>query len=529
MTTDKILYAFYDEAVSPTSFDFISFVIQSEAARRKAHLDGVQFFIVPSGEFDGHHDNTQFDEAHARWRLSNVVVPICWLLPSCRGVSVCSTRQYASDSFKELGENIFPRGYTVETPIDRHHTGWTIIASTLGEDIYFVKAADQAKDYARQWIEQHAKGKKCIPITLREAPFGTQRNSDPAVWSAVAHQMLKDGYFPVLIRDIDRALEKLPPEYEGIPTFPEAAFNLELRIAFYEESHFCMFVANGPAQICFYDRDVKFLYQVTGDWLDRNPTPFLRMGIDHGESGPFANKFKRWIWQKQDAKRLYQEMLQLDADIDNSIAAGTYEADLEPDPANRISILDLADRFYDWCGRTYFTSIQEAELSQACWEIANPEGTNEKERLLRLANFTLATRDVNKAISILVSVCHKFGDDPEIFMRIAILHDSMDEFVTAIEYYQQVLKLKPNSMDIYFRLGVAYKNMGEIELSIEILEKLLGSGLVTQKLFLELGEIYENLGQPEKALEIYEKAEESELFDPDIMKRKKFLSNPAET
>ena len=71
--------------------------------------------------------------------------------------------------------------------------------------------------------------------------------------------------------------------------------------------------------------------------------------------------------------------------------------------------------------------------------------------------------------------------------------------------------------------------MGEIELSIEILEKLLGSGLVTQKLFLELGEIYENLGQPEKALEIYEKAEESELFDPDIMKRKKFLSNPAET
>ena len=520
MNKDDTLFAFYDLAVSPISFDFISFVIQSEVARREAGLKNIKFVIVPMDEFGGHHDNTQFDDKHAHWRMSNVVFPICWLLPTCHGVSICDSRKAATEIFEKMVVHVFPTKYRVDVPIDRHHTGWTVIDAHLGKDIYCIEASRQAKEYARQWIEQHAGGKKCIPLTLREAPFGTKRNSDPEVWPALAKKLKANGYFPVVLRDIDTALKSHPSEYEGIAAFPEGSFNLELRMALYEESYLCMFVSNGPAQICFYDRNVNFLYQVTGDWLTQNPTPFLRMGIDKDENPPFCHKFQRWIWQDQNADHLFRLAMELDADIQRSKVAGTYETDLAPLQEYRIPIANMADRFYDWCGRHYFTSIQEAELSQACWEIAKPDNTDEKEKLLRLANYTLALRNIEKSITILLTVCYKFGEDTDLLTRIGILYDAMDNYEEAIGYYERVLSQNPNAVDVYFRLGVAYKNIGRKDICIDLLGRLVKNGVQTQKLYLELGICLEEVGEPAKALELYQQAEEVDMMDPEIMKRK---------
>ena len=520
MSKKNVIYAFYDLAVSPISFDFIAFVIEAERARMAGKNDRVHFVVVPFEKLEGHHDNSLFETEHGEWRTSNILTPLCWMLPSCAGLSICSSRDEANDLLARSSTNVFPENYRIDAPVDRHHTGWTVIAGHLGENIQFLRAPEEALTYAQQWIDHHADGRKCIPITLREAPFKTMRNSDMTVWSDFARRINTDDFFPVLIRDIDRALDKLPAEFKGTTEFAEGAFNLELRMALYEKSHLCMFVANGPAQVCFYNKNVKFLYQVTGDWLTDKPTPFNRMGIDFDETPPFANKYQRWLWQEQNADALFAAMAQLDSDIESDRSIGAIEDNLNPLAENRISMSDLADRFYDWCGKTYFSSIQEAELSQACERHTPPNYLDDKEKLIRLANYSLAAKDIAKTIEILNMVIEKYGGTQVLNTRIGVLYDAVGDFNKAIEMYMAVLKTDPEALDIYFRLGIARKNNGQIDECVAILQNLVSAGVKNQILFIELAQIYEQLGDVFAALENYQLAEEIGSLEPQVMKRK---------
>ena len=90
---------------------------------------------------------------------------------------------------------------------------------------------------------------------------------------------------PIVIRDAEKITEETPKELDGITQFPEAVFNMELRIALYELSYICMFVSNGPAEIGFYNKNISYLYFVTGNWLTERPTRLKAkvslLGIHH--------------------------------------------------------------------------------------------------------------------------------------------------------------------------------------------------------------------------------------------------------
>ena len=231
----RTLYAFYDLSVSPISFDFSAFLIVAERARRARKLDTLFVIIVPKGIFDDHHDNKQYDRIHASWRIQNILVPLTGLLPSCSGLTIAETREQAGSILSDATKQVFPENYAVSAPIQRHHTGWTIVASHLGANIQYFQATQQARAYARQWIDHHAKGKTCVALTLREANFLKSRNSDLGVWSSFSHQLSQQGYYPIIFRDIDRALDAPTDELKEFPEVPEAVFNLGLRIGFYEE------------------------------------------------------------------------------------------------------------------------------------------------------------------------------------------------------------------------------------------------------------------------------------------------------
>ena len=115
---------------------------------------------------------------------------------------------------------------------------------------------------------------------------------------------------------------------------------------------------------------------------------------------------------------------------------------------------------------------------------------------------------------------YKFGEDTDLLTRIGILYDAMDNYEEAIGYYERVLSQNPNAVDVYFRLGVAYKNIGRKDICIDLLGRLVKNGVQTQKLYLELGICLEEVGEPAKALELYQQAEEVDMMDPEIMKRK---------
>ena len=334
----KTLYAFYDLDVSPISFDFSAFIICAEDYRVEQKLQDVHFVIVPQGKGKGHHDNALFEDDHADWRLLNIIIPLTQLIPSCKGITISPDRNHASLIGEKFANHIFPENYSVDLPVARHHTGWTIIASHLGKNIQHFSSTLQAREYAKQWIRSHSGGKQCVAITLREAPFGETRNSNPEIWGELAQRLQEADFFPVILRDIDKALDYPLPQFNGITHFPEAVFNLSLRLGFYEEADLCAFVANGPGQLCFYDKNVNFIYVVTGDWLDKRPTPFGKIGIQYGETPPMAHEFQRWIWLEQDVDVIYENIIKLSKDIAKARSNGTYEKSLMPASEKRISL-----------------------------------------------------------------------------------------------------------------------------------------------------------------------------------------------
>ena len=519
----RTLYAVYDLSISPISFDFSAFLIVAERERRARKLDTLFVIIVPKGIFDDHHDNKQYDRIHASWRIQNILVPLTGLLPSCSGLTIAETREQAGSILSDTTKQVFPENYAVSAPIQRHHTGWTIVASHLGANIQYFQATQQARAYARQWIDHHAKGKTCVALTLREANFLKSRNSDLGVWSSFSHQLSQQGYYPIIFRDIDRALDAPTDELKEFPEVPEAVFNLGLRIGFYEECDICAFVANGPAQVCFYNKNVRFIYNVTGDWLERKPTPFGRLGIEFGETPPFANHFQRWIWQEQDAKTLLSHLKRLDQDIEQSKLSGKFEEYVLPKADNALPLEIIAKRFSDWADRTYGISTQEIELAEACYAESQPRDLDDQENQKRLINLALGSRNLEKAAALLFALGDKYGFTLETLLQLGIVHEAMDNYHEAIGYYARAVEIDESAAQIRYRLGMAYKGAKKFHEAAIQLEYLVRNGVKNTELYNNLGQVHEEMGSFKLALDCYRLSEKLGLADAQTLKRKLFL------
>lgn len=97
-----------------------------------------------------------------------------------------------------------------------------------------------------KWIEQNCGSKKLITITLRESSYQIERNSNLSAWAGFIISIDQSLYFPVIVRDTDKALDQLP-------LFPEASFNIHIRAALYKLSYLNMTVSNGPFVISLYN------------------------------------------------------------------------------------------------------------------------------------------------------------------------------------------------------------------------------------------------------------------------------------
>lgn len=520
----KTLFAFYDLAVSPISFDFVSFIICAEQARVAANARSIHFVIVPFEDAGGHHDNEQFDSIHGDWRLRNVVVPLCNLLPATQEITLCSTRDYAHQIYDLFASHIFPKNYTVANPVERHHTGWSIIAAHRGQNVQCLKASDQARTYARQWIDQHAEGKKSVAITLREAPFGKNRNSDIKEWASFSGLLVDNGYYPILLRDIDTALDSTPDEFKDISVFPEGVFNLELRMGLYEECNYCAFVANGPAQVCWYNPNIHFLYQVTGDWLENHPTPFNRIGIDFDETPPVANFFQRWIWKEQSAENLFDELTKLDSDLTRSMEDGSHASKLRPISENKIPLVQLSERYLNWASRTFFTSLEELSLSQECVNSRTQHYMEDKERLLYLFNAALQAKDLEKAAQYLILAEDKLGVSGDLHVQMAVLNEAQENWEVAMKCYLSAIELGKKDVSIFFRLANTYSALNRLEDAQEIYETIIQKGGKSIKVTIELGKIYEKTKSVEFARQFYADAINMGIVDDIISERVTALS-----
>ena len=311
-----VLYAFYDLAVSPATFDIVHFLILAEQARILSDLNSLHIVIVPGpnegfrvNDLESYRRKTgieNYDIGYMKWRKNNILISCCTLLQSIKGVTTCSSREEAHAIETSVVKHIFPTGYTVGSPIQSYLLN--LIINNKGSLPTF-ESGDEPKKIIKSWIELNAKGKKIVTISLRECHFEQERNSSLKEWSDFARSLDNNYFIPVFIRDTEAVFEPLPSELKGLTIINEVSFNLELRAALYELSYINMFVNNGPAFLCRYLKNsCTIVFKMITPEVGATTEKYFRLhGIEPGTQYPPLSPFHKVVWENDDSNVLEKE------------------------------------------------------------------------------------------------------------------------------------------------------------------------------------------------------------------------------
>ncbi len=320
------MYAFYDLAVSPATFDIVTFLVLAENERKKYGYDKMHVVIVPGpdggfrqGSFDNYNQDPVEKKKHdyMGWRLRNILVPCCWIVPSCVGVTVSVSRVEVVDILNSANQDTFPSDYDVDTPRGNYLLSEILSSRTGISDLNIIKPPMQASQFVDDWIQTHVGKKKIISITLRECSYEYKRNSNLEAWGHFARYLNPDEYYPVIIRDTESAFKPIPVSLKGINIFSPAAWNLEIRVAFYRKAYLNMFISNGPGAIALYDRNIRFLkFKIITQSVAATSADHLKMlGLEPGTQLPWLNQFQRWVWEDDDFDVLVREFEKMETKI----------------------------------------------------------------------------------------------------------------------------------------------------------------------------------------------------------------------
>ncbi|MEI6985422.1 MAG: hypothetical protein WCK65_04770 [Rhodospirillaceae bacterium] len=314
----RTVHLFFDLDVSPITFDFCFALANAELLRLRHGLERVQVVIVP-GRNDGlRHEDDDYelsvDKANRRWRLNNLVIPLCRLMPSVAGLTICASRAQATAIRALFARRVYPVSYWPLFPIP-HLPNHVMDAARNGEVVRPLTATDQARRFMAQWLSAHAGSRRIVTITLRTYGFMPARNSNLAAWAAFARHVERLGFLPVFIPDTEAAFDLTPPELANFVIFSEPAWNLDLRMALYEAAWLNMLINNGPFGLVAFS-DARYL-------LFKILTPSVRMATAHYmnhlgyevyRTPPFAGRFQKWVWEDDTLpviKREFEAMRQL--------------------------------------------------------------------------------------------------------------------------------------------------------------------------------------------------------------------------
>lgn len=278
---ERILTAVYDLMVSPPTFDFVSFLLEAERARREGGFARVDVVFQPGPMNGFRYDKLPPDQATREGMLHRVCVSLCRCLPSVRNVRVLKAREHIQ------GE-VFPVGYHVEDNPKNHYGTWCFKHS-----ISAFKATESAKRLAAAYG-------KYITITLRQSKAWNERNSSVGEWVKVAEWLQTAGYRVVFI----------PGEFgegpAGFTSCDSALLDVDLRIALYEGAMLNLGSNSGPFAVLFGMEAPYLLFKpcVKGSVLAGDE--FLaKNGFTDGDQ--FSENGKT-VWADDDAETIIREV-----------------------------------------------------------------------------------------------------------------------------------------------------------------------------------------------------------------------------
>jgi hypothetical protein len=325
--TSETLYAFFDLEVAAISFDSAWFAVAADLARRQRGLPHVHFVIVPGRKNGVREERAAYeaivDEGTRLWRLSNVVVPVFSLVPAAKGYTVLPSRAAAKWLRAAVGDAVYPDYYEPSLPV-AHHPADVLAAARSGMGpLGVLRGPPQAFKYIERWLQPRLRGRHLITITLRQYPFMTARNSNVFAWADFARSLDPAKYFPVFLLDTEHTLDLPPAVIADCELFPEASWNVWLRMALYERAYLNLGVNGGPLFMAALNELVRVLiFKIVTPGVPQADAQFLRqLGFEIGGQLPFASQFQKLVWSDDTLETITKEFASMVAIIEAAVPA----------------------------------------------------------------------------------------------------------------------------------------------------------------------------------------------------------------
>lgn len=312
--------AFYDLAVAPPAFNFLTFMNTAEIVRRRQGDDAVSLVIVPGPKDGFRDDNLPPDLPERRRRLHNLIMSGARLMPGLKALTLAEDREAAQRLFLRAAGNVFPRGYHPMMPVAEYKLAPLNAAFLRGEMPFTLSAPEDRLELVADYLHHVAGGRRPITITLREAGFHPTKNSDLGVWRQFVAGLDHSVYCPIIIRDTERMNEPLEG-FDGAVACPLAAFDMCFRSAIYQLAHDNLFVNNGPQVSALFTNAPGLFFKQLNPDTDATTEAWLRneMGVLPGLDWAMAAKRHRFVWEPEDAevisRHFHAHMAELDAGL----------------------------------------------------------------------------------------------------------------------------------------------------------------------------------------------------------------------
>ena len=338
------LQFFYDFGAAPVTFDFATYLAAAEVERRRRGLRSLVVIFVP-GSHDGLRKELPayeavMDTSARAWRLRHILFPMLAFLPSVRGYVVCGTRAEARALIANDPARIYPSDYRVflprqPPPADIHDQ------ARRGVPVWpMFRATQHGRRLADTFLENRAKGRRTVVITLRNSQASPERNSRNADWLAFADSLDPRKFAPVFVEDTDRAAYGLPEEFSGHIVCEAAAWNLELRMGLYEAAWLNAAIMHGPLELCWYNEQARYLLFVPlGTTRVTSPDFLIESGLVVGADLAFAKPYQRLVWGPDEASTISREfatMLPLLSVLENDVATAAHGGEAMGSPRGTI-------------------------------------------------------------------------------------------------------------------------------------------------------------------------------------------------
>jgi len=269
--SSNTLYSFYDLHVSPPTCDFLKFMQYAELRRRRYNLEKIHFIFVPGPKEGFRDDNLARTIPQRSALMRNLVVPSCWLLPTCHGVSWLGNRTEAIKLFEKVGNvNIFPRNYTPETPTSDYIMSGLITAYLRGEEMVVLQEPFEYTSMVQGYLSARLTTQKLITVTVRDTPYNTERNTNQPEWQSFLDSLDASEYKVLVVPDTYNIWSK---NICGFEYCEMASLNVLFRTALYRQAYLNMFTPGGPAEIALYSNSPLLMFRplgkdiaATADW-----------------------------------------------------------------------------------------------------------------------------------------------------------------------------------------------------------------------------------------------------------------------